>query len=320
MATGYFFAHSNQGGSVPPKFGLNTGDGLVVADWCLTQGPSPWTKTVVGTNINRYQAPGGSQITVELDDSYAIASAYFMRARGFVGGVQFPSTGQETSGPTYHQLIRKVSYHTSSIYACEWLSIRTDRMWIFLSGGNSASSLHNGISVFGDLPVFDPADPGLCVCMGMVTNVAWPNTTNSAAWATAVTSSNTSIIGAALTNKMNNVGPVPCTVTSALNHQSNSVTLAHHNGVPPLSTYLVGTSANLTTSLNNILTFRGWIPYLRSIPVGGSVTTGISTYWQQTNPWVGDQMSAGGNTYWLFQSQASYNTTAVMVNDGEALP
>lgn len=325
MATGYFFAASNQGGSVPLKFGPNAGDGLTVYDWCLTQGPNPWTKVVTGTNTASYQAPGGSQIKLDIDDTYPISTSFYSRCRSSVGGTQFPIPAQEADGNRGGVPMIRKSMSGTSGYAYEWISVRTDRLWILYTGAPvTGQAFYTAMHVFGDLPTIDPADPGVCVNLGSFMSASYPQQALPANWFGALSTSHNNIGGHVYSNKANTLLSPLVYCNTPFIQNTSALTLADFAGVVPTCPIYVFSGCTSQTSASQQLIPRAWIPYLRILPLRPDSGYGLTVKWisnaTPTAAWTGDTATIGGNSYHLMYSSTAQWTLAFMTNDGENLP
>jgi hypothetical protein len=322
MATGYFYAASNQGGSVPGKFGVNAGDGLTVYDWCLTQGPNPWTKIVTGTNTASYQAPGGSQIKIDIDDTYAITSSLASRARTTVAGTQFPIAAQEATGSYGGVPMIRKTMGTAAANCFEWISIRTDRLWLLYTGGNSSGQVfYSSMHIFGDLPTLDPADPGVCANLACFGSNTYPIMSLPAAWLPNLNTTAQSIGGHTYINKANTMFSPLTFALGQWTSNVGSLTLSDYAGAIPAYPVYLATSTTSQFNASAQVLPRAWIPYIRILPLRPDLGFGLSPKWlSNVTPWVGDTATIGGNSYDVMYSSSAQFTLAIMTNDGENLP
>jgi hypothetical protein len=307
MTTGYFYGDWRQGGSVPGKVPIGPGGLLTVLDWMMLEGPSPWSKTVDGTNLATYTAPGGSQIALQFDDSLAAVTSYHARVRATVGGQVFPTPAQETNGSLGYVQMRR-AYNTSN--QTGWFAIRTDRSFVWftnnITGVNGAASYH----IFGDMPVIDPADPGLCISLGWVSSSYPTQNQNSASiLSSSALYGSSHFCGYAYTNKAGTVLSVP--VSLRMNNYTSQVStpLSSWAGQIPMSPFSIWTG---TTQSTSVPILRGWAPWMYPFLSTDANFCGGNTT-------VGDTLSAGSATFELHEGPSS-TKYAFMTNDQEDLP
>lgn len=302
MSTGYFYADWRQGGSVPGRMSSLPGGALTVLDWLMLQGPSPWTKTVLGTNIASYTAPGGSQISLYVDHVYGPPSWMNGRIRGTVGGQTFPTPAQEAaSGSVQFQLASQATAGSNYYYA--WYGVRTDRMVLLFGNGSPAATTASTFILAGDMPVYDPADPGLCVVMG--SNRVTPYPSN-------IPSSNNSMFVAS-TGFSSSIGcgyAYQSKTGGVFSSGAELRTPILHNSTPSLVSYGSVPLMPVTIMTGSVL--RGWMPFLYPMNVSGLMFNigGVAQ---------GDTFNAGSATFEAFRIHDTFNW-AWMTNDAESLP
>jgi hypothetical protein len=307
MTTGYFYANWQQGGSVPGRVTAGIGTFITILDWIFLQGPSPWTKTVDATNIVSYQAPGGSQIKIQFDNSVAQATTCYIKVRGTVGATVFPTPLQESVNGS--QVFRYIVTNTNML---GWYAIRTDRSVLIICNNPAASNTTApGMFFGGDAPVLDSADPGLCM-IASHNMVVMPTNSGSNSF---VTSNTMSHNGYAYVAKDGVTTSVPLGVIFMKGSPGSTAPLSSYvNGFPVFPYYVWVSPTQSYTSSAAVV--RGRIPWIVSLPFSG---TGINPNFNQTI--VGDTFSIGAAQYEIFGfAGAAADLGALMTNDQEALP
>lgn len=319
MTTGFHRADWRMGGAVPGKVTGPAGSRIPIFDYVFTTGPSPWTKTVIGTNIVRYQAPGGSQVKLEIEDTSVLTSGnYHIRVRMSVGaGALIPSAAHEANGTFGHMLIAMSQSNTATWFE-GWYAIRTDRFAMMMFGG-STSSTGSRAFIVGDLPTYDPADPGLCVLLGYASNVYSGFPTASVYEDSTFGSSlqgNLRRAGFATIDKQNTFTPVPAGVMPDFS-SSMFATLSSYAGYIPLGFMNVYTSTSaFANPVSTASVLRGWIPFVRTMPVS---STFLPAFYTQNFP-TGDTFTADGVEFETFCANQNYQRLGWMLSDGEDLP
>ena len=320
MTTGFFRGDWLQGGAVPGRFTTAAGGRIAVLDYVFTSGPSPWTKTVDGTNIVSYQAPGGSQIKLTFYDNQTSTVSYISEVVATVGLDVFPTPTQQT---TLNRVGFRHSFGTANTLG--WYFVRTDRLIVMatIQPTSSITNQYGGSLVAGDLPVYSPSDPGLCVLLG----VAYGTTQNSTTNAVGVLSSsiNYGQRGYAHVNRLNNTKSVPAGVINYSDSAqfASGVNVAAYDGEFPLLRLEVFTNATQAASTTAAV-LRGWIPYVRYAPFNTDstiLTASCSTSGTGTISGYPDILTADGIDYY---AHAHYNAGGsqcfMMIEDGEDLP
>jgi hypothetical protein len=318
MTTGYYKTDWREGGSTPGKVTATAGSRIPIFDHIFTTGPSPWTKTVVGTNIVTYQAPGGSQATLEIDDTSVLSNgtSYHIKVRFSVGGGAFqPSATYEANG-NFGRMLIPIANSTASTWYQGWYAIRTDRLALIFFGGATSGSAMTFFGV-GDLPTYDPADPGLCVLLGYSSNYysVYP-TTQIYSDSIFAQSSGGGLrnAGLATIDKLNTFSPAPAAVQTDFSAYPYA-SLTSYGGWIPLGfvNILTQTSA-LAGPTGTGAVLRGWIPFIRTLPCSGTFIPA----WSTANTPSGDTFTADGVGFETF----SHNVQrfAMMLTDDEDLP
>lgn len=320
MATGYYRQDHRMGGGAPGLFGLTAGAVITVFDHIFTTGPSTWTKTVLATNDVEYQAPGGSQVVLRVENQHPATTCNFARLTARVGAVTFPTPAQVTARG--QSLFR---YTINSTQPFGWYAIRTDRYALIWAGGGVGAN-YGDLIVVGDLPVLDPNDPGMCVLLAHHNSLtAWPS-------GSGITSTIRSIVptplsnnqGWALINKANTVNSVPVYLVSSGGGMSNMAGGVYSDWggyVPIFPVYALTTVVDATVSSSRII-HRATIPYLRLMPHRSDSAAGFTMAFFPFSNFTGDTFTVGSDTYEMFtmQNNSSYGPWCFMLNDGESLP
>lgn len=312
MTTGYRYQDYRMGGSVPGVFDPNAGDVFTVLDWMLTSGSNPWTKTNIGTNIEEYQAPGGSQVKMTVYDEYPMTggtNSYHSLVRATVGATTFPTPTQEaTSGYGGVHIVKR--YGSTAL---GWIGMRTDRLFMMMTTG-TVSNAPDNLLVVGDLPTLDPSDPGLCIVAGRLGTGLYPSISTSANVSNlAMTTSSAVFTGYSLNNKANNVSSCPLFFRADLGALSNgSKNVADYAGGFPLIPYYVLTSDTQLSS--GYSTLRGKLPWWYAVPFG----TGATFINNVTAS--GDTFAIGAAEFELMEFGAITYPGCFMYTDGENLP
>jgi hypothetical protein len=312
MTTGYYAANWRQGGGAPGKLSYAAGQLINLLDYVLVNnGPSPWTKTVLGTNQAAYTAPGGSQVTLNVYDDIRTASNIYSRLTATVGGQTFPTPAQEANGSLGYVLCQIASSATADVsYHYGWHAIRTDRFFLLrLDSAYWQPSATGGLCV-GDIPTLDPADPGLCVLMGTRYSV-YPTGSGAENFYEG-SNPHTSVYfgGYAYATKTLSLFSVPASTRKHHYTNSNGNLIADWGGKVPIFPTLIYTG---TSSSSSLPILRGWIPYFYQFPTTDGVAIGDTS-----GVYTGDTFSAGAATFELARTGSTY--IGWMTNDQEDLP
>lgn len=308
MTTGYYRADWRDGGAVPGVIGTGAGAIFASLDYFLLNGPNPWSKVNVGTNIESYQAPAGSQIKITVYDEYPTTggspNSYFCKVLAEVSGQTFPIPAQQTS-PGFPTIVK--SYANLNL---GWIGIRSDRfMWY--AQRSTATNCPDFVFAAGDFPVFDPLDPGLCAVIGHV-RTAYPST-GSTANTTNIESTGTSHHGYAYVNKTNNViSPYVYNMPFIRGIASMTSQLADHAG--GFQVYPIGLSTGTTQASTSTPIPRGWLPWAYHVPFYQGAT------FLKNAVTAGDTFSAGAANFELAIWGTSSYPGCIMLNDQEPLP
>jgi hypothetical protein len=321
-ATGFYTRSSEDGGSpATSRIGSAAGTVIDALDALLTEGPSPWSKVINGTNDVTYTAPGGSGASLNVLDNTAHSSNYFVRLRMFTGGspsFQVPTPTQETtSGQGYVYVRARGTTSTASTGDPDWFGVRTDRMCLFHIGIADTAQYPGNYFAFGDFPTLSPNDPGLTGILALTTTITATTTVNDTTSAQNAQSEGsfqhpTTPVGYVDVAYDGFIGPVAATVQNQFQPAYQNVT--YHNGDIPLGrVWIVTADATTDTNLQaQTCSMRGYIPYAHSIPIYGGPASGITNR---------DTFSdANGAQY---QLRAGYNNSrfiAVMTSNDEDLP
>lgn len=309
MSTGFQYLDHRMGGSVP-GYHSNTVAGAVLTtlDYVFTTGPSPWTKTVEGTNYNSYQAPGGSQIKLHVDNQYTGLVSTHIEIWGDVGGTVFPTVAQRATQKVLARAFMNTAYPTG------WYAVRTDRFAaiMFQTVASGSPNSVAGWLVAGDIPVLDPADAGLCVVVGTVLS-SYPYGPGTNPFTVAGTSI-TGPYGFALSSKDGLSASVPVYCLNPFSSSNYQSTLySDYNGAFPVSRWTVGTPRTAVPESSRYVV-RGYIPFVYSTPFN---QTGVTALYNAVQ--AADTFEIGGNTLELFLGGGS-TVAAFMQTDGENLP
>ncbi len=318
MTTGYYRQDWRMGGAVPGKVTAAAGSRIAIFDHIFTTGPSPWTKTVIGTNIVTYQAPGGSQVLFEINDNIVLTSSqYSFRARMSVGGGALIPSPSHESNANFGFMLIPIAASTSSTWYDGWYATRTDRFAMITFGG-STSGTGSHTLIVGDIPTFDPADPGLCVLLGYGANIytAFPN---SSVYDDSIFGSSAGgglrKAGFATIDKQNSFSPAPAgAMPDFSSHLAG--TLTAYAGYIPLGFVNIVTATTAFGAINNTCILRGWIPFIRTMPVSSTFNTLFGTFAASS----GDTFTADGVDFETFVGNQNYQRYALMLSDGEDLP
>ena len=309
MSTGYFYADWRQGGSVPGKTSSAAGGLLTVFDWLFLQGPSPWTKTFLGTNIASYTAPGGSQVSLYVDNSVGVTTGNYARLRAVVAGQTFPTSLQETSlGNCLYKTAS--SNNTGTSYFYSWYGIRTDRMAIVFGGNSDFAGTSCTGMIVGDMPVFDPADPGLCILSGSAVNTAFPVSGNLAEmFLTSGMYSTLGRCGHAYQTKTGSIFSPGCALRSPVPQSGPALSAMGDVPLQPMLIYTASDQSDGLATAQQIL--RGWVPFLYPLPMSGMTVNSAATT-------QGDTFTAGSAEFEAFAINGIRH--AWMLTDSEPLP
>jgi hypothetical protein len=311
MSTGYFKADWRDGGSVPGTIGTGAGAIFAQMDYLFLNGPNPWTKVNVGTNIESYQAPAGSQVKLIVYDEYPISggspNSYYTKVQADVGGQVFPTPSQEaTTNPGKCTIIKSYANNIQG-----WIGIRTDRLAMFISR-STTTNCPDSVLVVGDLPIIDPNDPGCCALLGWCGNY-YPSTSSSANTTNWENSGTTAVKGFLYNNKQNTTFSCPAYHIPTIDGLPNlTANLSEHNGSFNLFPMLVSGSRSQSNDSSPIP--RAWVPWLYHLPfyIGATFLKNAVT--------AGDTFSAGSATFELQQYGQTTIPCALMTNDQEPLP
>lgn len=321
-ATGFYTRSSEDGGSpATSRIGNAAGSLISALDDLLTEGPSPWSKVVNGTNDVTYTAPGGSGASLNVLDNTAHGTNFYVRLRLTTGGspsFQVPTTTQEvTTNQGYVYIRARSSTNTATAYDPDWLGVRTDRFCLFQIGLADSITGPGMYFAFGDFPTLSPNDPGLTGIIGTVTTVT--STTNASESTSAQNAQADNSF--AFTNTTSGyvdvsydgiTGPVPVTIHNQFLPTYQNVT--YHNGDIPLGRVWI-VAADATTDTNIVAqacSIRGYIPYAYSIPIFGGPAAGVTN--RDTF------LDANGAQYQLRAGYSNVKFIAVMTSDDEDLP
>jgi hypothetical protein len=284
-----------------------------VLDYLLTEGSNPWTKSTIGTNHFRYTAPGGSQIGLDVLNNSATTASLYARLRGVVSGQTFPTPAQEATTNEGHLGVR--TGYTTTINAANqygWYGWRTDRFMMLLLHNATQGTANSGLMAAGDLPVYDPADAGLCVVIGTELSSTYPTTSSLSPFTqiSAVTSS-AAQCGYSYTTKTGLILSAPIYARRRGPSYLGTLTVEQlDNSVPLLPFDIFSSSTNLESAATGMV-LRGWLPWIYPIQLAG-----VTYNAQTTTP--GDVFSIGDDDFEFFAVD-DYQY-AVALTDYEDLP
>ena len=313
MATGFRYRKWDDAGAV--KIENAAGSLITVFDDILTNGSSPWTKTINGTNDVTYQAPGGSMIKFHVAQNYAFNTNFLVSLTAQVGtDPVFPTATQKGTTSQGHVVLkcRETSTQTSD-YDQKWHAIRTDRFFLFSTASADLVTGHSVIAV-GDFPVFSGSDPGLCGLIGGCTTVpthvsssqysfsnsnTYNSPTTSQAWGYAFVAMD----GVTLS--------VPIALWPTLPGQWTSRSIVKSLGGIPLGKFIIATQCLSTGySLNSHdHVFRGWIPHYRICPLDENGINNEDTF-----------SDGNSSTYRYIRSIGKAQPVTFVTSDDEGLP
>jgi hypothetical protein len=311
MATGYRIRTWADSGN--DKILNTAGSVITVLDDLLTNGSAAWSRTVNGTNDITYEAPAGSQIKVRVRNNVASTTSLTpAQLNGQVGsGTVFPTATQEASSSQYFCSARvRASTNAAATHHQRWVGIRTDRFFMVCSTWSDSTSL-GAIFGGGDLPTYDPSDPGLCAIFGncrtsSLTSTATGVDNSLPSMLGAINNASTGVVGYANVGADGVTTSVPMFPFQLLPHNGlNTVTSSF--GRLLLGRVVLFTPADTTTQgvIGTASVLRGFMPFIRTIG-------------QSSGHVVGDTFTdADGATYLVVQNVDANRRFALMTSDSE---